>query len=136
MTRQHPAVRRNSRSQSSKRTDVSRKPITTCQLIQRHTTMVTPHGILQPDMEPYMTLRVVSWLQVFSETKGNHIYLFIMVSYAKYTSNKKNKQTKTKKNMLNIHLHYTAYIIHYILYCNCNLIRCQIIYNTVKFIFR
>ena len=114
MTRQHPAVRRNSRSQSSKRTDVSRKPITTCQLIQRHTTMVTPHGILQPDMEPYMTLRVVSWLQVFSETKGNHIYLFIMVSYAKYTSNKKNKQTNkhAKKHTLRLYIvHYTLYII-------------------------
>ena len=50
--------------------------------------------------------------------------LFIMISYTKYMSNKQK----------NIHLHYTAYIIYYLYYCN--LVRCQVIYNTVKFIFR
>jgi len=43
---------------------------------------------------------------------------------------------KNEKNAKNMHIHYTAFIIHYILYYNCNLIRCQIIYNTVKLIFR
>jgi len=56
------------------------------------------------------------------------IYLFIMISYTKYMSNE--EQTSKK----NIHLHYTAYIIQSMYHCD--LVRCQVIYNTVKFIFR
>ena len=52
------------------------------------------------------------------------IYLFIMIPYTKYMSNRINKEKHAK----NIHLHYiqpTLYSIYY-----CNLVRCQVIYNT------
>ena len=54
-----------------------------------------------------------------------------MISYTKYIEQTSKKIKKNKKNKKCIYIiQYTADIIQY-----CNLVRCQVIYNTVKFIF-